>query len=368
MRAIDDSVLDEARRQGDPAADAIIMALLESGQVPGAGPLLAMLNGPRALPEERLPPLLRDYLAHAPELPAMAPERLARGAAVFAAHAPEILLVLGFYSLPAAYAARNGVQVLVRTGYLEQRPLRRVFETTRAVVDMMRPGAFASGGSGARAAQKVRLIHAAVRHLLRTDARRAWPEALGVPINQEDLAGTLMTFSFLVLDGLRKLNIALSPGEREDYLYAWMIVGRGLGVRADLLPSSVREAEALTRQIYRRQIAASAEGQRMTRALIRALRELVPFACLDGVPAAMIRHFLRQDPFGGVDVASLLGVPRADWSAHLVRGLVWTMGRAAALGARYPARVPLRHLRRARSSLLEALLRAGAGARGANAR
>jgi hypothetical protein len=367
--AIDDSVLDEARRQGDPAADAIVSALLESGQVPGAGPLLAMLNGPRALPEAHLPPLLRDYLARAPDLPPVAPERLARGAAVFAEHAPEILLVLGFYSLPAAYAARNGVQVLVRTGYLEQRPLRRVFETTRAVVEMMRPGALAPGGSGLRAAQKVRLIHAAVRHLLRADTRRPWPEALGVPINQEDMAGTLMTFSFLVLDGLRKLNIALSHGEREDYLYAWTIAGALLGVRSDLLPSSVREAEALTRHIYRRQIAASAEGQRMTRALIRALRGLVPFAWLDGVPAAMIRHFLRQDPFGGVDVASLLGVPREDWSAHLVRGLVWVMGRASALGARPRAPLPLRGLRRVRLSVLEALLRAkGAGGRGASPR
>jgi hypothetical protein len=362
--AIDDSVLDDARRQGDPAADAVVFASIESGQVPGAGPLLAMLSGPRALPDARLPPLVRDYLASPLDLPDVAPERLARGAAVFTAHTPEILLVLGFYSLPAAYAARNGVQVLVRTGYLEQRPLRRVFETTRSVVEMMRPGALAPGGSGARAAQKVRLIHAAVRHLLRADARRPWPEALGVPINQEDMAGTLMTFSFLVLDGLRKLNIQLSHREREDYLYAWTCAGRLLGVRADLLPSSVREAEALTRGIYRRQIAASAEGQRMTRALIRAVRELVPFAWLDGVPAAMIRHFLRQDPFGGVDVATLLGVPREDWSAHLVRGLVWAMGTASALGARHPTAMPLRGLRRVRLTLLEALL----GARGASGR
>jgi hypothetical protein len=365
--AINDSVLDEARRQGDPAADTVVATLLESGQVPGAGPLLTMLSGPRALPEARLPPLVRDYLACAPDLPGVAPERLARGAAVFTAHTPEILLVLGFYSLPAAYAARNGVQVLVRTGYLEQRPLRRVFETTRAVVEMMRPGALAPGGSGARAAQKVRLIHSAVRHLLRADARRPWPESLGVPINQEDMAGTLMTFSFLVLDGLRKLNIRLSHGEREDYLYAWTSAGRLLGVRADLLPSSVREAEALTRRIYRRQIAASAEGQRMTRALIRAVRELVPFAWLDGVPAAMIRHFLRQDPFGGVDVATLLGVPREDWSAHLVRGLVWAMGTASTLGALSPTRVPSRGLQRLRLMLLEALLGAR-GASGASAR
>jgi hypothetical protein len=361
VQAIDDTVLDEARRQGDPAADAVLTALLASGQVASAGQLLAMLSGPRALPDERLPPLVRECLANPPDLPDVAPERLARGADVFTAHAPEILLVLGFYSLPAAYAAKNGVQVLVRTGYLEQRPLRRVFETTRAVVDMMRPGGLAAGGSGVRAAWKVRLIHSAVRQLVRADARRPWPDALGVPINQEDMAGTLMTFSFLVLDGLHKLNIELSRDEREDYLYAWVSAGRLLGVRSELLPANLRQAEALTRRIYRRQIAASPEGQRMTRALLRALRGLVPFAWLDGMPAALIRHFLRRDPFGGADVATLLGVPREDWSAQLVRGLVWATGAASALGARRAAGLPLRRLR---VMLLEALLGAnGAGAR-----
>jgi hypothetical protein len=362
--AIDDSVLDDARRQGDSLADAAVTALLESGQVHTAGQLLAMWNGPRALPDEGLPPLVRDYLARLSDDVDVAPERLARGAAVFSAYTPEILLVLGFYSLPAAYAAKNGVQVLVRTGYLERRPLQRVYETTRAVVEMMRPGGLAPGGAGVRAAQRVRLIHSAVRHLVRSDPRRPWPEALGVPINQEDMAGTLMTFSFLVLDGLRKLNIDLSRAEREDYLYAWVEAGRLLGVRSDLLPESELEAEALTRRIYRRQIAASAEGQRMTRALIRALRQLVPFACLDGMPAAMIRHFLGKDLFGGVDVATLLGVPREDWSAHLVRGLVWATGAASALGARRSTAAPLRRLRRVQLTLLEALL----GAKGGRAR
>jgi hypothetical protein len=363
--AIDDSVLDEARRQGDPAADAVVAAVLESEPARSAGQLLAMLNGPRALPDERLPPLVRAYLAQPPDDAHVAPERLARGAAVFSAYTPEILLVLGFYSLPAAYAAKNGVQVLVRTGYLERRPLRRVYETTRAVVEMMRPGGLAHGAAGVRTAQRIRLIHSAVRHLVQSDQRRPWPEALGVPINQEDMAGTLMTFSFLVLDGLSKLNIQLSRAEREDYLYAWVNAGRLLGVRSDLLPADEREAEELTRRIYARQIAGSAEGQRMTRALIRALGQAVPFGWLDGVPAAMMRHFLREDPFGGVDVATLLGVPRDDWSAHLVRGLVWAMSTASALGTtRRSTAAPLRRLRRLQLALIEALL----GASGASTR
>jgi hypothetical protein len=35
-------------------------------------------------------------------------------------------------TLPAAYAARKGVQVIHRTGYLAKRPVRRAFETARS--------------------------------------------------------------------------------------------------------------------------------------------------------------------------------------------------------------------------------------------
>jgi hypothetical protein len=67
-------------------------------------------------------------------------------------------------------------------------------------------------------------------------------------------------------------------------------------------------------------------------------------------------------------VATLLGVPREDWSAHLVRGLVWAMGTASALGSRHPAAMPSRGLQRLRLTLLEALLGARANTSGARAR
>src|SRR5690606_21151437 len=141
-------------------------------------------------------------LVRPPDQAAIAP-----GQELFAEHGPLILMCLGHYSLPAAYAAAKGVEVLHRTAYLEKRPAKRLFETTQMVIDVMSPGGLAAAGRGVRTAQKVRLMHAMVRHLIQHDPEQPWDASLGVPINQEDLAGTLMTFSWLTLDGLAKLGV-----------------------------------------------------------------------------------------------------------------------------------------------------------------
>jgi hypothetical protein len=187
-----------------------------------------------------------------------------------------------------------------------------------------------------------------------SDAQRPWPGALGVPINQEDMAGTLMTFSFVVLDGLQKLEVRLEQREREDFLYTWVSIGRLLGIREDLLPPDMRRAEALTRSIYRRQIAESVEGKLMTVALIQGMTRLLRSSWLESLPAAMIRHFLRRDPFEGRDIAELLGVPPAGWAAHVVSAGVWAARARSVLGVR-PG-VAGERLLGARLAVIEALL------------
>src|SRR5262245_15657081 len=77
---------------------------------------------------------------------------------------PEIIMTLFCYGLPSCYAAAKGVQVLALTTRLFSNPTRRVIETAQMVVDVMAPGGLAARGRGIRTAQKVRLMHAAVRY------------------------------------------------------------------------------------------------------------------------------------------------------------------------------------------------------------
>jgi hypothetical protein len=154
-----------------------------------------------------------------------------------------------------------------------------------------------------RTAQKVRLMHAAIRHLIVTDQRVPWPLAdLGVPINQEDLLGTLMTFAWLIIDGLHKLGITLSPEDQQAYLDTWLTVGEVMGIEPALLPRTVADARALTTIIQDRQVAPSDAGREMMAALLGMMQDNVPPG-FRTIPSSLIREFLPPD------VATFLGVP-----------------------------------------------------------
>lgn len=321
-----DALLDRMRQEGDPLADAAVQTLLESEDEAAIQRLMnTLIRNDDAIPEA-LPPALHDYFEATREFTLPELDRIKEGEQFFATHGPEILLVLACFSLPAAYAARKGVQVLYRTAYLAKRPNRRLFETTQMVVDVMTPGGLGPHGRGIRTAQKVRLMHAAIRYLITHDAARPWDQAeLGVPINQEDLAGTLMTFSQVVLWGLRALHIKFDDAGAAAYLDAWRAIGALMGVRDELIPKDLAEADALTRTIQARQIAASDEGKLMTTALLEMLEANMPLRVLKDVPAALMRIFF--EPYPGV--ADGLGVPEHRLEDRLVELATRIGGRIA---------------------------------------
>ena len=114
------------------------------------------------------------------------------------------------------------------------------------IFDAMSVGGLEPGGRGIRSVQKVRLMHAAVRCLIQRSGQ--WNAEWGAPINQEDLAGTLMTFSWTVVDAIEKLSVVVTPEEAEAYLHAWKVAGAVLGIRAELLPRDMSDAELLAQQ------------------------------------------------------------------------------------------------------------------------
>jgi hypothetical protein len=307
-------ILDDARAAGDPVADAVVSELFREGEVDAVNSLMRTLVLNDGLPPHLLPPVVLEYLARPRPAPTIDPLRRRLAEETFGVLGPEVLAVLGFYSLPADYAAKKGVQVLYRTGRLSHRPVRRVFETTQMVVDVMAPGGLGDEGRGVRSAEKVRLMHAAIRHLILNTPQNPWDPAFGTPINQEDLVGTLMSFSLLVLDGLERLGVELEPANRAAYFDSWMAVGPLLGIDDELIPSSLEEGRALTGLIHQRQIAGSPEGVELARALIEGYQSLLP-APLRGTPASLIHFFLDHDPFTGQNIAALLGVPPANWTS-----------------------------------------------------
>lgn len=351
-----DTFLDGMREVGDPPADEVVATLFADGQVAvdRVNVLLRALVENDDIPDPSLPRHVRDYFLASP-LPVWAdPVRLARGTTLFHRYGPLVILLLTAASLPLCYAGRRGVQVLARTERLHSNPQRRIVETAQLIIDAMAPGGLdpTSDGSGLRSAQKVRLMHATIRHLLAGDAD--WDPANGLPVNQEDMAGTLMAFSVAVLEGLARLDVRLDAEEVDAYMHTWNVVGHVMGVRADLLPADFEEGRILSDRIAERNFEACPEGQAMTAALLGMMQQLIPGDALDQVPAQFVRHFI------GDEVADLLGVPEG---AHSRLVQVWqSFGMAGdAVGDASPRFVALAH--RISVVMLEGLLRAQRGGR-----
>ena len=133
-----------------------------------------------------------------------------------------------------------------------------------------------------------------------------------MPINQEDLALTLMTFSTVVLDSLKKLDITLSRDEEEAYFHAWRVVGDIMGVLPELNPSQVADGRALIEAIATRQYASNEAGQAVTKALVDFLEASIPVRLLKGLPSTMIRHLV------GDHVSDLLAVQRPTLVSHML--------------------------------------------------
>jgi hypothetical protein len=302
-----DAFLDPMRQVGDELADGVVDNLFANNSIDSVNQLmLGMIQNDYPEPSS-FPPVVADYVKQLDALPEWADTaKIDVGQQVFWKYGPRLILILHCYALPFCYVGKNGVQVLALSGRLGSNSTRRILETAQLLVDLMSPGGLtAPQGRARRTIQKVRLMHAAIRHLVKKYP--GWKAQFGLPVNQEDLAGTLMAFSWISLDGLRKIGVQLTPAEWDGYLHCWQIAGHQLGILDGMIPADSIAAEALCQAIERRQFGACAEGKMMTKALIESIQYQLPGDIFDDTPGLLMRYFLGDEHAGmiGVDQSLL---------------------------------------------------------------
>lgn len=312
MTRFDNATLERMRAVCDPLADDLVAPLLDDADGARIRALLRSLVDNDQVPPSGLPIDVTDYLDQTSSLPDWADTaRIKRGQAVFEEFGPECCIALFCASLPSAYASTKGVHVLSQTAQLATNTRRRILETGQFLVDVMSPDGLAAGGKGVRTIQHVRLMHAAVRHLIRVHARTAAPAAVpppwnstwGEPINQEDLAGTLMSFAYVVGEPFPRMGVTLTSEQQNDYLYVWRVIGHMLGVVDDVIPNSIDEASQLVELIRKRNFGHSDDGVIMTQALLALLKQMTPGRVFDSFAPDMMRMLI------GDDTADILEVP-----------------------------------------------------------
>jgi squalene cyclase len=307
-----DEFKDALRQQGDPVADAVAAALFEGGVEVNAllGGLLR--SGP---PWPRhLPPALADYFTQTATLPEWVdPAKILMAQRLFARYGWEVALSLFCSALPQGYCSGPCARCMGRTRSLTQAARRRVFETAQFLFDVLDESGLTPAGRGVRACQLIRLKHAVLRHLL---AKGQELERDGLPVNQEDLHGTLLLFTVAPLDVLRKLEMPVSADEAAAWVHTWAVIGHLLGVDDRLLPRSVAEAEVQLLAFRRRHWEATPQGRELARALVELMQSYYP-APLAQLPVVLIRYL------SGPRCAELLGLPPVDWSRLAVETGVW---------------------------------------------
>jgi len=295
-------------RVGDPLADDIVSRLVGERSLPSStlttdGPnatarlneatrLMAgwthngtLLNWPAVRPvpnpgaEDSVTEVLHDYLQQAAHLPDWADaDKIARAEKLFMSHGAMSCTLLFCASLPECYVLPQLAGVLHIAGQLEANTEHRIRQTAAMIFPvMMRGGLMSPGGTGVAQVLKVRLIHATIRHLIlrgnpaqvrghvprrqrgepagmhQAMSDNGWDvDAQGVPCNQIELAYTLLTFSYVFLNGMRKLGQRLSHEDEEAYLHTWNVMGHVLGIRREWMAHTMDDAAALFDRIQAR--------------------------------------------------------------------------------------------------------------------
>lgn len=315
MTRYTDALLESLRYIADPVPDGLVEELARMQQIETVNRILhSLILNEQTIPPE-LPDNLENWLRATDGLPPGTDvARLERASHLFVEHGLAMSIILATGSFVECYAAHKGVKVMTTTYRLGQNAYRRIAETAQFLILVMSPGGLTRPeGQAIAAIQKVRLMHCAIRYFIRR--KGTWDvHALGEPICQEDMLGTLMCLSYVLIEGLRKLQIEVSDEQAADFLYLWRIAGEMLGCLPEHLPRTVDEARELTEGIRRHTQGPSEDGVIMTRALLEMHRDLVPGEVFDGLVPALMR-FLAGDR-----VCDWMQVPKSPWDAVVRTG------------------------------------------------
>jgi len=310
IRYYTNQFLSGMRQQTDPLADRAVKALYDNRESLHFRKLLAILNQNDYEIPSGLSPEVVEFLKRTRDLPSWADlHRMGKGAKFFARHAPNLMSMLGLFSLPYCYAAAHGARVLYFSERLRNDPDKRLAETGQYIFDVTSKNAFSSQGKAICSIQKVRLMHAAVRYHIQKS--RQWNNGTwGKPINQEDMAGTNLAISLIATRGLRKMGMRLSYNEVMDYMHLWNVAGCMMGIDERLLPDTGKEAFMLDKMIVTRQFESSEAGRILTASLLKYMTQQTTDAMTRLAPACM--RFLLGDK-----VADSLAIPKTETGGNI---------------------------------------------------
>jgi len=330
-------------------------------------------NGSLALWRAQAPELdpiivqaVQDFIHAEQALPSWADHaQLQRAETLFMEHGPLSCILLFCASLPECYVLPDLAEVLHRAGQLEQRTEYRIRSTAAMIFPVMMHGGLASdAGTGRAQILKVRLIHATIRNLILHGSPEAIKQAMaapdatadagivpphpalhgtrsmhaamfgagwdakarGLPCNQEELAYTLLTFSFVFLRSMRRLGLGCTDADEAAFLHAWNVASSVLGVQSALMAHDMRAAQQLFARMQSRARQHPVDPDprpALGRALMQAMEKSIPVTVLKPFSALMTLYLC------GRPTAHMIGVTeRTPMVSRVLFALLMALTRA----------------------------------------
>ncbi|WP_280269370.1 oxygenase MpaB family protein [Nocardia wallacei] len=203
----------------------------------------ALREGIASVPDAPEP--LREFFVRYETVPEWVDwDKIRRAERAFRAGGADGLYIARDVSLLGGYLASGFNKTLIRTGALEKGPAKRFAETLQWALDVTSEDGMRPLGAGYRSTIHVRLIHAFVRR--HVAAMPDWDtEEWGVPINQTDMAATLVGALIAPMVGAMPMGIVPTPADADAAAHLTRYVGWLIGVREEWLPDGFRDAVRL---------------------------------------------------------------------------------------------------------------------------
>ena len=232
--------LGEHLNVGDEPMDRLVEWMSSTG-MEQTRPLFdrALTSGIASVPEAPEP--LRAFFAEVETVPEWVDWKLLRvGQRAMRRGGADGMYIARDVSLLGGYQFSGFNKTLIRTGALEKGSNKRFAETMQWAMDVISDDGMAPLGVGYRSTIRVRLIHAFVRR--HVAAMPDWRgDEWGVPVNQTDMAATLVGALIAPAAGGLGMGLVLSPKEYDGIAHLTRYVGWLIGVDDEWLPRDFRD-------------------------------------------------------------------------------------------------------------------------------
>ncbi|MBS9531983.1 DUF2236 domain-containing protein [Mycobacterium sp. M1] len=188
------------------------------------------------------PEPLREFFAAVEPIPAWVDmAKVRRGQRALVRGGADGTYIARDVSFLGGYQFASFNKTLLRTGVLEKGSNKRFAETLQWAMDVTSEGGLDPLGAGYQATIRVRLIHEYVRrHVAALPDWRG--DEWGLPVNQTDMAATLVGALIAPPSAAMGMGILLSPGELDAIAHLTRYVGWLMGIHDEWLPRSFRDA------------------------------------------------------------------------------------------------------------------------------